>query len=49
MASIAQTQFPERVSTVLLLNAPFLFWSVWAVISKLLGEQTTSKVSPGGC
>jgi len=44
MASIAQNHFPERVSTVLLLNSPFMFRGAWKVISQFLGENTTSKI-----
>mmetsp|Transcript_26581 Transcript_26581/g.61845 ORF Transcript_26581/g.61845 Transcript_26581/m.61845 type:complete len:147 (+) Transcript_26581:201-641(+) len=41
---VAQTQYPERLAKVLLVNAPFGFETAWSMIRILLDPKTASKV-----
>jgi len=41
---VAQSQYPERLERVLLVNAPYGFQSTWALIKPLLDAKTASKV-----
>lgn len=41
---VAQTQYPERLERVLLVNAPYGFQTAWALINPLLDTKTASKV-----
>lgn len=41
---VAQSQYPERLHKVLLVNAPYGFSTAWRLVSALLDEKTASKV-----
>lgn len=41
---VAQSQYPERLRKVLLLNAPYGFETAWYMIKALLDVKTASKV-----
>ena len=41
---VAQTQYPERLERVLLVNAPYGFQTAWALINPLLDAKTASKI-----
>ena len=44
LVDIAQNQYPERLRRVLMVNAPFIFKGVWAVIRPWLDPKTATKV-----
>lgn len=44
LVDIAQNQYPERLRRVLMVNAPFIFKGVWAIIRPWLDPKTAAKV-----
>lgn len=45
LLSIMQDYYPESMGKLLLINAPFIFTAVYAVIKGWLDERTTKKIS----
>mmetsp|Transcript_10518 Transcript_10518/g.16045 ORF Transcript_10518/g.16045 Transcript_10518/m.16045 type:complete len:128 (+) Transcript_10518:193-576(+) len=41
---VAQSQYPERLRKAYMINAPFGFATVWAMITPFLEEKTASKM-----
>lgn len=39
-----QTNYPERLGRMWMINAPWLFSGLWRVIKKMLDKKTTDKV-----
>ena len=45
MASrIGQDYYPEIMGQMFIVNAPFLFTGVWAVVKSFLDERTRNKI-----
>ena len=44
IVSILQNHYPERLGTVYVINAPFIFSAAWRMIQPLLDERTRSKI-----
>ena len=42
---VAQSQYPERLRKVYLINAPWGFSTAWKLIESILDPKTTSKIS----
>jgi CRAL/TRIO domain len=42
--SILQNHYPERLGTIFVINAPFVFTAAWRLIQPLLDERTRSKI-----
>ena len=39
-----QGQFPERLSQLWFLNAPFIFWGLWRIVSPFIEAATREKI-----
>jgi hypothetical protein len=44
-SSIAQDYYPEMLGKMFIINAPFLFKTVWGTIKKFIDEKTRNKIS----
>ena len=44
MAALTSDNYPENMAQLLVVNAPFLFAGVWAVVKTFLDERTTKKI-----
>lgn len=45
ISNVAQNYYPETLGKMFIINAPMLFYGVWALISPLLNEVTVKKIS----
>jgi hypothetical protein len=45
VSKLDQDYFPEYLGQMYLINTPWIFRSVWAVIKPWLGERTQSKIT----
>ncbi len=41
---VLQQQFPESLSELWFLNAPFIFWGLWKVVSPFIQPTTKEKI-----
>jgi CRAL/TRIO domain len=41
---LLQGQFPERLSQLWFLNAPFIFWGLWRIVSPFIEVATREKI-----
>ncbi|CAD7695511.1 unnamed protein product [Ostreobium quekettii] len=41
---VLEKHYPERLAVLWFLNAPFLFWGVWRLISPFVNEHTRQKI-----
>ncbi|GMH32429.1 hypothetical protein BSKO_00263 [Bryopsis sp. KO-2023] len=41
---LLQRHYPERLACLWFLNAPFIFWGVWRVVSPFINENTREKI-----
>jgi len=41
---VLEKHYPERLAILWFLNAPFLFWGVWRLISPFVNERTRQKI-----
>ena len=41
---VLQGQFPERLSQLWFLNAPFIFWGLWRIVSPFIEAATREKI-----
>lgn len=41
---LLQRHYPERLASLWFLNAPFIFWGVWRVVSPFINENTREKI-----
>ncbi len=39
-----QGHFPERLSQLWFLNAPFIFWGLWRIVSPFIEPATRDKI-----
>ena len=39
-----QSQYPERLATLFFIDAPFIFWGVWRIVSPFVPERTRAKL-----
>ena len=44
VVSVLQNHYPERLGSVFVVNAPFIFAAAWRMIQPLLDERTRSKI-----
>ena len=44
LISLVQNHFPERLLHVFILNAPYIFQGIWAIISPLIDSKTRAKI-----
>jgi CRAL/TRIO domain len=45
VSSIAQNYYPEMLGKMFIVNAPYLFYACWSLVSPLLNEVTVKKIS----
>jgi hypothetical protein len=41
---VLQGHYPERLSELWFLNAPFIFWGLWKVVAPLIQPSTRDKI-----
>jgi hypothetical protein len=41
---VLQQHYPERLGELWFLNAPFIFWSLWRVVSPFIQANTKAKI-----
>ncbi len=41
---VLQGHFPERLSQLWFLNAPFIFWGLWRIVSPFIEPATRDKI-----
>lgn len=44
VSELDQKHYPERMSKIFLVNAPYLFWKAWSIIKAWLDPRTAAKV-----
>jgi|TARA_B110001450_G_C17620291_1_gene480904 hypothetical protein len=44
VSKIAQDYYPEQLGQLMIVNAPYLFSTVWAIIKGWLDEKTREKI-----
>jgi hypothetical protein len=43
-SSIAQDYYPEQLGQLMIVNAPWVFTGIWAVVKTFLDEKTRKKI-----
>jgi hypothetical protein len=43
LADLDQAHYPETIHRVFIINAPFIFYSIWAIISTWADKRTVDK------
>ena len=41
---VLQQHYPERLGELWFLNAPFIFWSLWRIVSPFIQQATKDKI-----
>ena len=44
IAKVDQDNYPEHLGTMFIINAPFIFTTIWAFVKPLLDKRTTAKI-----
>ncbi|KAK3269262.1 hypothetical protein CYMTET_22289 [Cymbomonas tetramitiformis] len=44
IAALDQSHYPERMAQCFIINVPYVFWVVWAMVKPWLNKHTVAKI-----